>query len=149
MCKSIITFKKFLKLFFEFMFYNILISFAFIFTGYSSFSLKSFFLNTIVPFRDVSNNFVGCYLLFFLFIPFLNILLTNLSEKQHMILVFLCLFVYSFFGTLPYFSINMNYISWFIVLYLISSYIRLYPRAIFQKTMLWGDYHFYLLLCLY
>lgn len=32
----------------------------------------------------------------------------------------------------------MNYVSWFIVVYLIASYVRLYPRAIFDKTRIWG-----------
>lgn len=32
----------------------------------------------------------------------------------------------------------MNYVSWFMVLYVIASYIRLYPKLLFNKTGLWG-----------
>lgn len=34
--------------------------------------------------------------------------------------------------------VTMNYVSWFMVLYLIASYIRLYPKKLFSKTRLWG-----------
>ena len=43
-----------------------------------------------------------------------------------------------FLGTIPFFSVTFNYASWFMVLYLISSYIRLYPREIYNNTKLWG-----------
>ena len=32
----------------------------------------------------------------------------------------------------------MNYVSWFIVIYFIASYIRLYPKNLFEKTIVWG-----------
>ena len=49
-----------------------------------------------------------------------------MEQKQHKYLIFLCLFIYSFFETVPGFSIRTNYVSWFCVIYFISSYIRLY-----------------------
>lgn len=71
MCKSNITVRKFAKLLFEVLFYNISIGFIFLATGYESLSVTS-----IIK----------------LFIP-------------------------------------VNYVSWFIVLYFISSYVRLYSKV--------------------
>ena len=32
----------------------------------------------------------------------------------------------------------MNYVSWFMVLYIIASYIRVYRKKIFASTKIWG-----------
>ncbi len=136
MCKSNITVKKFAKLLFEIMFYNIFIASIFWISGYSEFSLGRM-LRTIIPIHAISSNFDGCYLIFFLLIPFLNILLKNINEKQHLLLIILLGFTYVFFGSVPGFAVTMNYVSWFIVLYVISSYIRLYPKMMFDKLSVW------------
>ncbi len=137
MCKSEITAKKFFKLLFEIEFYKILIWLVFLLTGYESFSLTGL-VKVLLPIRTLSNGFTSCYLVFFLFIPFLNILIRNMTEKQHVKLLVLCIFVYVIIGTLPKFGITMNYVSWFIVLYIIGSYIRIYDKNIFNNCKLWG-----------
>ena len=137
MCQSRITAKKFAKLLGEVVFYDILINVIFWATGYEPFTLTSF-LKNILPFTTLTQNFTGCYLVFFLFIPFLNILIQHLSRQQHLCLIALCSFTYILMGTVPFFSVAMNYVSWFIVLYFIASYIRLYPEKIFERTGLWG-----------
>ncbi len=137
MCKSQISVKKFCKLLFEVEFYKIIIWAIFFVAGYESFSLSRL-IDVILPVRILSGNFTGCYLIFFLFIPFLNILVKNMNEKQHIMLLMLCIFAYVIIGTIPSFGITMNYISWFIVLYFISSYIRLYDKKIFNNCKIWG-----------
>ena len=49
----------------------------------------------------------------------------------------LAVFVYVVCGTLPYFSVTMNYVSRFIVIYIIASYIRLYPRPVYDSLKVW------------
>lgn len=137
MCKSQITARKFFKLLFEVEFYKIIFYIVFLISGHTTFSIKSL-LKAILPFTNIATGFVGCYLLFFLCIPFLNILVHNMNEKQHIRLLLLASFIYILFGTLPFVSVNMNYVSWFIVIYFIGSYIRLYPKKLFDKTKLWG-----------
>lgn len=138
MCKSNISAKKFVKLFFEIMFYRIIIYIIFWLTGYTEFTLKQLII-ILIPIRDLSNDFNQTYLLFFLFIPFLNKLIHSLNEKYHLLLIILSLFMYTFFGTIPFFHISFNYVSWFMVLYLVSSYIRLYPRKIFKNKFFWKN----------
>lgn len=137
MCKSHITAKKFVKLLFEVEFYNILIYAAFCMTGYWNFSLREC-METVLPVVRIDRDFTSAYLIFYLCIPFLNILIDHMTEQQHLELLALLLFLYSFLGSLPVFYVTMNYVSWFAVLYLLAAYIRCYPRAIFQNTRFWG-----------
>ncbi len=137
MCTSNISAKKYAKLLLQLYFYRIVFYLIFLLTGYEPFSIKSF-ARMILPLTGVASGFVGCFLLFYLMIPFLNILIRSLTEKQHILLLALCLTIYTLIGTVPFFTVNMNYVSWFCVLYLIAAYIRLYPRTVFANIKLWG-----------
>ncbi len=136
MCKSNITVRKFVKLVGEILFYVIIIGAIFVFTGYTDFSILHI-VSLFIPVRNVSDVFTSAYLIFFLFIPFLNVLLRNINERKHIKLMILCVFLYVFLASVPFFSVTMNYVSWFIVLYLLSSYIRLYPKKIFNQKNVW------------
>lgn len=137
MCRSRITAKKFAKLLGEVMLYRVVLNGIFWITGYSAFSLKNLVM-LLIPVTNVGNGFTGAYLVFFLFIPFLNVLVQAMTRKQHILLLALCSFTYIFLGTVPFFSVTMNYVSWFMVLYLIASFIRLYPCELFENRKLWG-----------
>ncbi len=135
MCKSEITATKFVKLLFEIMFYKITIGLIFFISDYQPFEWKSF-LKLFVPITAVQQDFVGCFILFFLFIPFLNVLIRNLDERKHIYLLIMCSITYILFGTVH--RVDMNYVSWFMVLYIISSYIRLYPKKWMLNLKLCG-----------
>ena len=127
MCKSDITVRKYIKLIGERYFYSILFFLLFLLVGYSQFSAKDA-LKVIFPFFTVENNFMGCYLLFYLFIPFLNKLIGVMSEKEHKILIGLSLFVYTILPTFAMATVSFNYVTWFIVLYFVASYFRIYEK---------------------
>lgn len=137
MCRSNITLRKFLKLFLEVMFYNIVIWAIFVATGYESFSIKMM-LKDVLPITSIHDGFTFCFLVFYLFIPFLNILVGNLDKKRHQYLLALCLFTYTFLAMIPKIHVVFNYVTWFSVLYLISSYIRLYGVFPSVKNIRWG-----------
>ena len=130
MCESRITSRKFFKLLWEVMFYFIGVQMIFWITGYDDITLKSV-IYTFVPVRSVSDSFEECFLLFYLCIPFINILIQHLTEKQHWYLLVLSGFIYVFFGTFR--RVTMNYVSWFIVVYFIASFIRRYPKPLFEN----------------
>lgn len=46
--------------------------------------------------------------------------------------------MYTIIATISEIDVIMNYVTWFIVLYFISSYVRLYPKKVFEKKGLWG-----------
>jgi len=74
---------------------------------------------------------------FYLFIPFINILIKNLSQKNHLLLISLCLFIYSILYQFQ-FMVHYNYVSWFSVIYLIAAYIRLYKLPYNDSAKFWG-----------
>lgn len=135
MCRSKITAKKFAKLFCEWMFYRLVINAVLWITGVEPFTAGTFF-REVLPVTNIASNFAPCYMLFFLMIPFLNVLLQGLKQKQHALLALLLLAVYVGLGT--FHAITFNYISWFAVLYIAAAYIRLYPGAVFSNRRAWG-----------
>lgn len=133
MCTSSITIKKYAKLLGERYFYTTLIFLIFLATSYSAFSVKEM-AKVLFPFFNINTNFIGCYLIFYLFIPFLNIFVNSVTEKQHLYLVLLCLIVYTILPSFFLANVTFNYVTWFIVIYLIGSYIRLYPKQWMNQT---------------
>jgi Uncharacterized protein conserved in bacteria len=141
MCTSRITVKKFLKLFLQIEFYKIVIYLCFLISGYIPFTLSSM-LNSVLPLSlviySIGAGFTGSYLVFFLFIPYLNLLIHAMNEKQHKLLILLCLLVGSVFQTFLKAPAAFTYVGWFMVLYLIASFIRLYPKKYFENRKVWG-----------
>lgn len=137
MCCSHISLRKFLKLFLEVMFYNIVIWAIFVATGYEDFSLM-LMMKEILPIISIDKDFISCFLIFYLFIPFLNILVNNLDKQSHLLLLLLCFFTYTLLGSIPKIHIMFNYITWFSILYVISSYIRIYGLFPSVKNKHWG-----------
>lgn len=137
MCKSEISLKKFVKLLLQIELYKFIFYFIFLLSGYQPFSIKILF-RSLSPITSISSDFISCYLLFFLFIPFINILIKNINRRQHLILILLCIFIYSILGTIIFIPFRMNYVSWFIILYFISSFIRIYPNKLFKNKYFWS-----------
>lgn len=137
MCKQEITLNKFLKLFLEIEFYKIGIYLIFLITGYSEFSIKDM-VKTVLPVYSIGTGFMASYLVFFLFIPYLNILIKGIEEKQYIRLIVLCVLVFTMFPSVLKADVKIGYVGWFMVIYLIAAYIRLYPKPWFDDNRLWG-----------
>ena len=74
-----------------------------------------------------------------MFIPFLNKLIDALSKAEHGLLVLLCCLIYCIGARLNIgFHIHTNYLSWFIVLHFIASYIRIYGMYKEDHSHFWG-----------
>lgn len=142
MCTSKITLRKFLRLYLQVIFYSVSIHLAFCFWGDQSFSVKEWIL-LLFPFREIeSDNFVHAFMVWWLFIPFLNRLIENLSKSEHFNVVVLCLIVFTVLPMLPHsiYRININPICWYSVVYLIAAFVRKYPHSIINSTScsFWG-----------
>lgn len=138
MCKSEITIPKFLKLVLEVIFYKVVIYLAFVLWGVVEFSFTTF-IKAFCPISNIGDGFTTAFILFYLFIPFINVLVQNLNKKGHLCLIILSLFIYTIWYMIPFFEVRYNYITWFIVLFLIASYIRYYPiPSVFGKDIQWG-----------
>ena len=111
---------------------------VFALNGYISLTPKSV-VWSLMPIVRIKDGFVSCYLIFFCFIPFLNVLIKGMTKRQHQLLLGLSLLVFSVFPNF-FIKLSYSYVSWFMVIYLIGSYLRLYPSqwTLNQKRVLSG-----------
>lgn len=122
---SIFNFKKVLKFWGQIFFYSIAIYCIFVLAGVSKFGIISF-VKTIFPITFGSWWFASAYFVLFLIHPFLNKLLHCLEKKSYqclLVLLIICWCIIPTFTTSPYES---NSLLWFITLYTIAGYIRIY-----------------------
>ena len=137
MCTSKITLRKFLKLLSQIYFYNIVLFLIFLITGYETLSPLRM-VKLLIPFWGLQYEFTSCFIVFFLTIPFWTILVQNMTKRQHEMLLILLLGCYTLLGSVPTFKVSFNYVTWFGIIFLIASYIRLYPALLFERKALWG-----------
>ena len=137
MCTSQITVRKFLKLLLEVEFYKLLFYAIFVGTGYEAFSLTEF-VKAMLPIRSVADNFVGCFLIFYLFIPFLTVIVQKIGREMHKKLLLLCLATYTGLSFFPFIIVKMNYVTWFSILFLLASYLRFYGNTGMLSKVKWG-----------
>lgn len=137
MCTSKITLRKFLKLMGQIYLYRLLIFSIFLIMGYETLSAMRI-VKLAMPFWGISDGFTSCFIVFWLTIPFWSLLVQNMNKRQHELLLLLTLGIYTLLGSVPSFSVKFNYVTWFGILFLIASYIRMYPHPLFEKKTLWG-----------
>lgn len=137
MCTSQITMRKFVKLLGQVYLYRWLLYIILLIAGYESLSPLRV-LMIAMPTWGLTDNFTGCFVAFWLTIPFINILIRNMSKRQHECLLILVLSIFTILGSIPTFNVTFNYVVWFVIIYFIASYIRLYPQPIFDRKGLWG-----------
>ena len=136
MCRSKVDYVKWICFVLQVLFYNLLIYFVFVAFGVTSFSINGFISN-IIPVKSVWTDFVSCYLIFYLLIPFINILIKNMDRKLHFRLVCLLGIVYVVLGTVPKFVVTMNYLSWFTFTYSFAAYFRIYKETLMRNRKIW------------
>lgn len=136
MCKSRLTVRRYLKLLLEVYFYRIGIFLVFLATGRQALTLNQL-LHLLLPFSSIDKGFTSCFLAFYLLIPFLNIGISHLSHKQHLALIGLLLLIYTIAPTIPGVDVSFNYVSWFVVIYVIGAYLRLYEIPLLEKHTGW------------
>ncbi len=136
MCKSHITIRKFLKLLLQVEIYRLIFDFIFCTSGYEPFTLR--IIRHLLPVSSVSDGFTSAFILFFLFIPFLNVLIHNLTQRKHAFLLLLLLGIYTGLGSVPKIHVTFNYVTWFSVLYITMSYVRVYGLPWKISHSKWG-----------
>ena len=140
MCQSKITLRKFLKLYFEVVFYGLVIFGIFVVIGKANFTVLNI-VYVCFPFRNViSDNFVNAFMVWWLTIPFLNVLVHNMTRQQHLLLILFCVVVFSLYDKIPVTEIAVSPLCWFSTIYFIASYIRFYPESVCksESSKIWG-----------
>lgn len=137
MCTSKITLKKFVKLMGQIYFYRWLIFVILLVLGCETVTPLRL-VKLVFPFWNITDGFISCFIAFWLTIPFWTILVQNMTKRQHQFLLLFVIGVYTILGSIPTFGLLFNYVTWFGIIFLIASYIRLYPHALFNHKQLWG-----------
>lgn len=93
---------------------------------------------TAFPFTSKAYWFMLPYICVYVLSPFINKLVKSISQKQLISLIGILIFMFSGIGFFILDSRLMNNLSWFILIYLIGAYIRLYDFEKFSKnTIKW------------
>lgn len=93
---------------------------------------------TLFPFTSKAYWFIFPYLCVYILSPFINKLIKSISQKQLVKLIGILIFLFSGLGFFITDLGLMNNLSWFILIYLIGAYIRLYDFNYFSKnTIKW------------
>lgn len=137
MCESQVTLRKWLRLLGEVVFYGAVIYGIFVLAGYETFSVSGA-VTSVFPFTKVKRNFTTCYLLFYGLIPYMNRMLHAISDREHLLLMGLCLLIYTVLPSFLHVNVEFNYVTWFCVIYILAAYLRMHPRDWFDHTRLWA-----------
>lgn len=138
MCLKQITFKKYLRLYLWIKLYQYILYFAFL--GAGEFSIRKC-ITMMLPFSKIHTDyFSNSFMAWYLFIPFLNIVIQKADKALHAKLIGLLVLLFSLSTTTEYIQIESNPICWFSTVYIIASFIRKYPESIYKEssTLFWG-----------
>lgn len=129
MCQSNLTLRRYCKVAFEWIFYHYAIYIIMLLAGYETISIQRVCTLLFAPFinANATGSFASSFLVFYLFIPFMNSFIANIGCKEHRRFIFLLLFTFTGLST---FFINRSIfgeVFWFCAVYFIGSYLRLYP----------------------
>lgn len=129
MCSSALTIKRYCKIAFEWIFYNYVIYFIMLFAGYETVSALRILQLVFTPFiyANGSGWFSASFLMFYLFIPFLNIFIRSISKEQYKKFIMLLLFLFTILSTFFMNTVIFGEVFWYIAVYFIGGYLRLYP----------------------
>lgn len=121
--------KKFWSIFLQAWFYQVVIILILIATGFVKFGGGYSLINALSP-LNYNYWFIVCYLLLYMFTPFLNKLISNMTQKNHKRLIIL---LFGIFCIIPFVTrqelvANDGYtFIQFVFMYFIGSYFRKYP----------------------
>ncbi len=138
MCTSSLTLRRFMKVFVEAKFYAIVCYIALLTGGYEVVTGKRLFTLAFGLVRDINVGFTGTFLALYLLIPFLNSLVRVLDKNRLLSLIGVLVCVYT--GSTMLFSHPGVYseLGWYVTLYFIGSYLRLYPSEWMQSKTVAG-----------
>lgn len=122
---SLFNLKRLLKLWGQIFFYSIVIYFLFVIFGNLTFNFDELYKN-LIPILSLEWWFASTYVLLFLLYPFLNIFLNKLTKNQFKALILLLVIIWSIIPTFLKREFQCSNLGWFITLYTIAAYIKLY-----------------------
>lgn len=126
-----IKINKMVKLWFQVFTYSILIYLFFLIFHVKTFEFKEL-CKSVLPITFSTWWFASAYLMLYLISPFLNKFLYSIDKSTYQKLILLLTFCWCIIPTLTSHKVECNKLNWFIYLYMIAGYIRIY----------WSDKHY-------
>ena len=131
--KKIFSKKKLIKLWLEVVFYSVGVTFVFAISGKVQLNFKEL-IKFIFPISFNKYWFITIYIILYTLMPFINRYVKKVNKEQYqkllVILFFLCVGLYSIMYSSTTYSMNeslpLSNIIFYILVYLIGGYIRLY-----------------------
>ena len=129
MCTSSLTIRRYCKILLEWALYHFVIYFIMLIAGYETAGPERIFdlIFEILRYANGSGNFLNSFLIFYLFIPFINKFIESISKAEFKRFVFLLIFVFTILSTFFFNKVIFGEVFWFIAVYFIGAYLRLYP----------------------
>ena len=135
MCQKKLKIKKVLQLYLEVKFYQIIMYIIMVAAGFTNFNVKGLLITVVSVLRSGNEGFVSAFLALYILIPFINILINNIKEKDHLFIIVFFIILY----TVPRSFLHggtYSYMGWYFNVYLIGAYIKKYPKEWMKKTWL-------------
>ena len=127
--KSKFKWKKVIQLWFETLFYSVFIYIVIVVLGLKEIDIKGI-IKSLFPILTKQYWFINIYLVMYILSPFINKLINSLDKKEYQKLIMILLICFSIISILPdAYTLDTSHgygIIWFICLYLIAGYIRIY-----------------------
>ncbi len=128
------TWPKIAKLWLELLFYSITISLVFVVIDNTELTTRQI-VSIFTPVFSYTWWFASTYLLMLALSPFINKMIRSCDEVSHLKLIIGSVIIWV---AIPFFtnlSVELSNLTWFIVLYIIAAYIRLYPDRFKRKSI--------------
>lgn len=122
---ELFNFKRILKFWGQIVFYSISISAVFLLFKDHNFGIKAL-IKSVFPITFSSWWFASAYFVLYIIHPFLNMLLNALSKKGYQTLLVTLVSMWSIIPTVTTRNFESNSLLWFVTLYAIAGYARLY-----------------------
>lgn len=126
--------RRVLSILAEMLFFSITLGLVFFFVNKKTFTI-SVFNHMFFPFGSGTWWFMVSYLLLYILSPFLNLGIHAMNKKMHLALNILFIVIWSILPTFTDLNYGFSNFGWFITLYLVASYIRLYDVSIKVKPI--------------
>lgn len=142
LCEKTFKIKKVFNLWFQILFYSVIIYLVLLITNQTDFSLTSI-VKVLMPISGNQYWFARVYIGLYILSPFLNILIKSLNQKQFQCLLVVLTVLFSLWGSFIPFATTLNSeggnsIIWFCVLYMFAAYIKIYGVPLKSNKTLLG-----------
>ena len=117
---------RLLKIVLQVLFYSLSISVVLILTGWSDFSVKTA-VSSFLPVLFNHYWFAATYIALYILTPYINIFIKSIDSSLHKKLIYTLVILWCILPTFFMSGLASSYLGWFVTMYLIAAYFRLYP----------------------